>query len=58
MAQLEIMSTLHGGVRDKVECVQDSAMQLAYDFVLDALTAPPEKGFFARLRERGKGAQE
>ena len=26
--------------------------------VLDALTAPPEKGFFARLRERGKGAQE
>ena len=33
-------------------------MQLAYDFVLDALTAPPEKGFFARLRERGKGAQE
>lgn len=58
MAQLEIMSTLHGGVRDKVECVQDSAMQLAYDFVLDALTAPPEKGFFARLRERGKGARE
>lgn len=54
LSQLEIMSTLHEGTRDKPECVQESAMRLAHDFVLEALTAPAETGLLARLRAKGK----
>ncbi len=41
LADMEVMSTMHGGFRDKVQWVQPAAMQQVYDFLLDALCAPP-----------------
>ena len=55
MAQLEIMTTLHGGVRDSADYIEERAMRLAYDYLLDALCAPPAPGLFDRLRGKGKG---
>ena len=41
LGEMEVMSTMHGGFRDKVQWVQPAAMQQVYDYLLDALTAPP-----------------
>ncbi|MDD4849835.1 MAG: M28 family peptidase [Gemmiger sp.] len=41
MGQLEVISTMHGAFRDGVQWVQPAAMQRVYDYLLDALTAPP-----------------
>lgn len=41
VGQMEVASTMHGGFRDAVKWVQPEAMQQAYDYLLDALSAPP-----------------
>lgn len=41
IGQMEVTSTMHGGFRDAVKWVQPEAMQLVYDYLLDALSAPP-----------------
>ncbi|MGN0984605.1 MAG: M28 family peptidase [Gemmiger sp.] len=41
LGQMEVMSTMHGGFKDKVQWVQPAAMQQVYDYLLDALSAPP-----------------
>ena len=40
MGQMEVITTMHGSFRDKVDAVQPDAMQQMYDYVLDAVTAP------------------
>lgn len=41
LGQMEVASTMHGGFRDAVKWVQPEAMQQVYDYLLDALCAPP-----------------
>lgn len=41
VGQMEVASTMHGGFRDAVKWVQPEAMQQVYDYLLDALSAPP-----------------
>lgn len=41
IGQMEVASTMHGGFRDAVKWVQPQAMQQVYDYLLDALCAPP-----------------
>lgn len=41
LGEMEVSSTMHGGWRDKVEWVQPDAMKQVYDFLLDAVCAPP-----------------
>lgn len=41
LGQMEVCTTMHGGLCDKLECVQPAAMQQVYDYLLDCLTAPP-----------------
>ncbi len=41
VGQMEVASTMHGGFRDGVKWVQPAAMQQVYDYLLDALCAPP-----------------
>lgn len=41
LGQMEVASTMHGGFRDAVKWVQPEAMRQVYDYLLDALSAPP-----------------
>lgn len=41
LGQMEVVSTMHGGFRDKVQWVQPAAMEQVYHFLLDAVCAPP-----------------
>ncbi|MGN0975313.1 MAG: M28 family peptidase [Gemmiger sp.] len=43
LGEMEVMSTMHGGFRDKVQWVQPAAMQQVYDYLLDALCAKPRQ---------------
>lgn len=40
LGEMEVMSTMHGGFKDKVDWVQPRAMQQVYDYLLDAMSAP------------------
>lgn len=44
--QMEVATTMHGGSRDDIKYVQTEAMQRVYEYLLDALTAPPQKKKF------------
>lgn len=37
LSVLEIMTTLHGGERDRIECIERGAVQLVYDYLMDTL---------------------
>ena len=41
VGQMEVATTMHGGFRDAVKWVQPEAMQQVYDYLLEALCAPP-----------------
>lgn len=47
LSQMEVITTMHGGFRDKVTTVQHTAMQQVYDYLFDSITSPiPEKKWF------------
>lgn len=47
IGQMEVVTTMHGGFRDKVSTVEPAAMQQVYDYLLDAVTSPlPKKRLF------------
>lgn len=51
LGQLEVITTMHGALRDGLKWVQPEAMQNVLSFLLDAVTAPaPEKHFCFRGR--------
>ena len=41
LGEMEVASTMHGGFRDAIKWVQREAMQMLYDYLLDAMTTPP-----------------
>ena len=41
LGEMEVASTMHGGFRDAIKWVQPEAMQMLYDYLLDAITTPP-----------------
>lgn len=41
LGEMEVASTIHGGFRDAIKWVQPEAMQMLYDYLLDAMTTPP-----------------
>ena len=41
LGEMEVASTMHGGFRDAIKWVQPEAMQMLYDYLLDAMTTPP-----------------
>lgn len=41
LGEMEVVSTMHGAFRDDVKWIQPAAMQQVYDYLLDAITAPP-----------------
>ena len=43
LARMEVMSTLHGGSRDKVSFLSQTALETVYDYLLDALYAPVKR---------------
>lgn len=43
LSQLEVAGTMHGAFHDGVQWVQPAAMHQVYGYLLDAMTAPPEK---------------
>lgn len=47
LGQMEVITTMHGGFRDKISSVQPEAMQQLYHFLMDAATSPlPPKKLF------------
>ncbi|MFR8971405.1 MAG: hypothetical protein ACLVHY_12060, partial [Gemmiger sp.] len=50
LGEMEVASTMHGGFRDAIKWVQPEAMQMLYDYLLDAMiTPPPAKKLFGIL---------
>lgn len=43
LGEMEVVTTMHGAFRDQVKWVEPKAMQQVFDYLLDAVTAPPEK---------------
>ena len=41
LGQMEVLTTMHGGFRDDPKWVQPAAMVQMYEYLLDAVTAPP-----------------
>lgn len=44
LGQLEVTTTMHGAFRDGIKWIQPEAMRMVYDYLLDAVTAPPKTG--------------
>ncbi len=50
LADMEIMSTLHGGPRDKIDYISPGALQRTYEYLLDALSVPViKRNFFQKM---------
>jgi len=41
LGQMEVITTMHGNFRDKVNTVQPFAMQQVYNYLFDSITSPP-----------------
>jgi len=47
LGQMEVITTMHGGFRDKISTVQPIAMHQVYDYLYDSITSPlSEKKWF------------
>ncbi len=46
LGQMEVTTTMHGAFRDGVKWVEPNAMLRVYDYLLDAVTAPPHSKRF------------
>lgn len=48
LGEMDVMSTLHGGYKDSPEWIEPEAMELIFNFLAEAVTAPPvEKSKFS-----------
>ena len=46
LGQLEVITTMHGALRDGLKWIQPAAMRNVLDYLLDAVEAPPSAKFF------------